>query len=647
MCGIAGKVYLDGLRPVDAFLIRRMTQVMAHRGPDGEGHYVAGPVALGHRRLSIIDVDTGSQPMCNEDGTVWITFNGEIYNYIELRRDLRQRGHVFKSMSDTEVIVHLYEEYGEECLSRLKGMFAFAIWDARMRKLFLARDRVGIKPLYYTRTGGALLFASEIKSLLQDACVARRFNPRTIDRFFTYYYSPGQDTLFDGIYRLEPGHCMTVHEGRVTTRQYWDLKFDTDPHWRRFDEAVDALQDLLQRTVQSHMLSDVPVGVLLSGGVDSTGMLRHAAQHSSNPVQTFTVGFDGEHFADERPYARLAAETYGAAHQEISLSATDFGDLLPHYAWHMEEPVCEPPAVALYAVSRRARESGVKVLLSGEGGDEAFGGYNKYSYLLALERMKAAFRATPGLLRSGLELMAHLNLGSLRNFTPLIDLPLPEYYFSCASTPYTPFNRLKTSLYRESFVDALGSQVSDEPTRRLFKHLTGLPLLHQMLHVDTKTWLPDDLLIKADKMTMATSVELRVPFLDSDVLEFAATLPAHFKIRGWPPKRILRAALKDSVPAAILERKKVGFPVPYDRWMRSELRELVLETIHGRHSVLNDYFDSDAMTRLTNAHGRGEGGSQEVFSLLILELLHQQFIKAPDVAPPNDEGTTALELVSQ
>lgn len=374
MCGIAGQVSLDGLKPVDADLIHRMTRIIAHRGPDGEGHHVSGPIGLGHRRLSIIDVNTGAQPMCNEDGTVWITFNGEIYNYVALRSELRSRGHVFKSESDTEVIVHLYEELGEACLTRLKGMFAFAIWDEHHRKLFLARDRIGIKPLYYTNTGNALLFASEIKSLFEDPSVARRFNPRSIDRFLTYYYLPGEDTLFDNIYRLEPGHCMTVCDGRISKRQYWDLSFQTAPRWSRFDDAVEALQELLKRTVKDHLISDVPVGVLLSGGVDSTGVLRYAVEHSDQQIRTFTVGFEGEDFPDERPYARLAAQHYGTVHQDITINAKDFCDLLPKYIWHMEEPVCEPPAVALYLVSRLARESSVKVLLAGEGGDEAFGG---------------------------------------------------------------------------------------------------------------------------------------------------------------------------------------------------------------------------------------------------------------------------------
>lgn len=626
MCGIAGKLNFDGQESVDPALIQRMTDVIAHRGPDGEGQHVTGSVGLGHRRLSIIDLNTGTQPMCNEDGTVWIAFNGEIYNFPELRDELVAKGHKFKSSTDTEVIVHLYEELGAESVARLQGMFAFAIWDKRSQLLLLARDRVGIKPLYYVNTGRALLFGSEIKSLLVDPSVGRRISARGIDRFLTYYYLPGNETLFEGIYKLDPGHYLTVRNGRITKRQYWDLNFEMSSRWTSFDDAVEALQELLRSTVKNHMISDVPVGVLLSGGVDSTGVLRYAAEQTNDRIGTFTVGFAGAEFADERPYARIAAQQYGTVHQEITISADQFFDVLPKYVWHMEEPVCEPPAIALYLVSRLAHESSVKVLLSGEGGDEAFGGYNKYRNLLALEGLKSAFGPARSLLRFGFEALGYLGAKRIQKYASFVDKPLSQYYFSCTATPDTPFNRLKHILYKKDFVDLLGLQISDEPTRRLFKQSEGLPLLHQILSVDTKTWLPDDLLVKADKMTMATSVELRVPLLDSQVLEFAACLPPQFKVKGWQTKRILKAALKGSVPRAILKRKKTGFPVPYDRWLKNELKEFVFETILNRDSALRNYFSEHALFQLLQMHQRGQGYSQEVFSLLVLELWHQQFI---------------------
>lgn len=626
VCGFVGKLNLDRNQPVPRELIRQMMAEIVHRGPDGEGDYLSGPVGLGHRRLSIIGIESGAQPMSNEDGTVWVVYNGEIYNFPELRTDLKAIGHIFKSDTDTEVIVHLYEEFGVNSVERLRGMFAFALWDDRRQLLLLARDRVGIKPLYYANNGQALVFGSEIKSLLVDPAVERRINPRAIDRFLTYYHLPGDETLFEGIYKLDPGHYLTIQNGQMTKHQYWDLHFETSPYRMRFDDAVKGLQTLLRSTVKDHMISDVPVGVLLSGGVDSTGVLRYAVEQTGNRISTFTVGFAGEDFADERPYARLAAEHYGTLHHEITINSKDFHDFLPRYVWHMEEPVCEPPAVALYFVSRLARESSIKVLLSGEGGDEAFGGYNKYRNLVALESLKSAFGSAKGSLRFILEGLGSVGSKAFQKYARLVDRPLSQYYFSCTATPDTPFNRLKQVLYKRDFVESLVG-ASDEPTRRLFKQLNGLPLLHQLLYVDTKTWLPDDLLVKADKMTMATSVELRVPLLDFQVLEFAASLPPHFKVQGWSTKRILKAALKDSVPPAILKRKKTGFPVPYDRWFRKELKEFVFETILDKNSALSAYFSEEALLQLLQTNQRGEGGAQEVFSLLVLELWHQQFVK--------------------
>jgi asparagine synthase (glutamine-hydrolysing) len=629
MCGISGLLNFDRQEPVNLQLLREMTDVMVHRGPDGRGEHVSGCIGLGHRRLSIIDLGGGAQPMCNEDGTVWVTFNGEIYNFEEVRTDLLSRGHTFKSSSDTEVIVHAYEEWGVAAVRRLRGMFAFGLWDARQQQLLLARDRVGIKPLYYTNTGSALAFASELKSLLVNPAVSRRLNPLAIDRFLTYYYLPGTDTLFADIHKLEPGHVLVVKNGNVRNERYWDLSFDQPRPWRNLPEAVDALQGLLRRTVKDHMISDVPVGVLLSGGVDSTGILHYAAEQSSDALHSFTIGFAGEGFADERPYARLAAERYGTRHQEITVAPEQFQKFLPEYVWHMEEPVCEPPAVALYYVSRLARQSGVKVLLSGEGGDEAFAGYQTYRNLLMLERLKSASGPARPLLRSSFDALARLGWNRIKPYRALIDPPLSAYYFSRTATPASPFNQLKKTLYRSEFVETLGDVQSGEATRRLFERVKNRPLLDQMLYVDTKTWLPDDLLVKADKMTMATSVELRVPLLDFQVLEFAASLPQSFKVRGWDGKRILKAALQGSVPGEILNRKKTGFPVPYERWLKTEMKELVRDTVLAPSAALTNYFRTDALRSTVEGFDRGNGGSKEVFSLLVLEMWLQRFTSNP------------------
>lgn len=628
MCGICGKINFDRGEPVSRALLRRMTQVIEHRGPDGEGHYLQGPVALGHRRLSIIDLSTGSQPMCNEDGSIWVVFNGEIYNFEALRAELIGRGHQFRSSSDTEVIVHLYEALGDDCVSRFQGMFTFALWDERRQRLLLARDRIGIKPLYYAVTGGSLVFGSEIKSILVDPTVERRIDLEAIDRFFTYYYVPGELTGLSGIRKLLPGHYLTVESGRINSKRYWDLEFREPQDASSLDEAAVALRALLSRTVKSYMISDVPVGILLSGGVDSTGMLHFAAQHAQGPLHSFTLGFSGTNVPDERPYARLAAERFGSVHHETTISAATFRDFLPRYVSHMEEPVCEPPAVALHFVARLARDNGVKVLLSGEGGDEAFAGYPEYRNLLALEALKAGAGPLKGLLGAGFAVLEHAGWRRGAHYRALVRQRLPDYYFSRTATPETPFNRLKRQLYGQALLDQAAGCASDAPTRRLLESVAAQPLLNRFLYVDAKSWLPDDLLVKADKMTMAASVELRVPLLDHHVLEFAASLPTYHKSRGWSMKRVLKRALEPVVPAEILSRKKAGFPVPYDRWMRHELRDYIHDTLLAPESFSSQYLRKGTVTRLLDAQSHGQGCSKEVFSLLVLELWHREFIGA-------------------
>jgi asparagine synthase (glutamine-hydrolysing) len=629
MCGICGKVNFNRDEAVSHELLRAMTRIIGHRGPDGEGHHFDGAVGLGHRRLSIIDLSTGDQPMSNEDGSVWVVFNGEIYNFEALRTELIARGHIFKSSSDTEVIVHMYEELGDACVARFQGMFAFALWDAKRQRLLLARDRVGIKPMYYADTGSALLFGSEMKAILVDPSVARAVDLKAIDRFLTYYYVPGEATPIQAIRKLLPGHYLTLEAGRIATTRYWDLSYSVPDRSPSLEASADALDALLDRTVKSHMISDVPLGILLSGGVDSTGMLHYAARHAKGPLHSFTMGFAGAGVPDERPFARLAAARFGSVHHETTVTPEAFRDFLPKYVWHMEEPVCEPPAIALHFVAKLAREHGVKVLLSGEGGDEAFAGYPEYRNLRALEALKAGAGSAAGLLRSAFGLMADLGWRRGEHYRALVDQPFSRYYFSRTATPQSPFNRLKRELYGPEMLahDAKGD--ADLPTRRMLESMAGQPLLNQMLYVDTNSWLPDDLLVKADKMTMAASVELRVPLLDHHVLEFAAGLPLAHKSLGWSMKRVLKKTLAPTVPREILQRKKAGFPVPYDRWMRNELRDYVRDTILASGSFSRSHFDTRTVTRMLDAHAAGNGHSKEVFSLLVLELWNAQFMGSP------------------
>jgi asparagine synthase (glutamine-hydrolysing) len=425
---------------------------------------------------------------------------------------------------------------------------------------------------------------------------------------------------------------------RLRTANTGDLSFQTSTQWANIDEAVESLQKLLSRTIKDHMISDVPVGVLLSGGVDSTGVLRYAAEHSDKPINTFTVGFSGASFADERPYAKMAADKFRTIHHDLTLTAQDFRDFLPKYVWHMEEPVCEPPAISLYYVSRLARQSSVKVLLSGEGGDEAFAGYPKYRNLLVLEYLKSAFGPAKGLLSTALRTVELFTGKENRHYRHCINSRMQDYYYGLAATPETPFNRLKGSLYKGDFAALLGDYTSNQPTRDLFSQVNGKSTLQKMLYVDTKSWLPDDLLVKADKMTMATSVELRVPLLDHQVLEFAASMPSSYKVRGWTIKRVLKLALQESVPGKILNRKKAGFPLPYDRWLKTELRDFVNDTILSQNTALDSYFNKASVRDMLqkqqqNSSDNRNGSkaqhaldySREIFSLLVLELWHKEF----------------------
>jgi asparagine synthase (glutamine-hydrolysing) len=627
MCGIAGKLFLDGQRPVSADLIERMTGIMAHRGPDGNGTYLSGPVGLGHRRLSIIDLSSnGAQPMANEDGSLWIAFNGEIYNYHALREDLLKRGHTFRSSTDTEVIIHLYEEYGVDALSRLRGMFAFAIWDSRRQRLFLARDRVGIKPLYYCQTRDALSFGSELKSILVDPEVPREIDRGSVRQFLSFFYVPREDTLFRSVKKLLPGCCLVAERGKVTISQYWDLRFTKERWSRSFDDVTEELRELLASTVRGHMIADVPVGVLLSGGMDSSAVLNFAVQATGKKIRTFTVGFSDQGVVDERPYARLVAEQFGTEHYDISMSGEDFWDFLPDYVWHMEEPVCEPPAVALHYVSKLARNH-VKVVLSGEGGDEAFGGYPNYWNMLRLDGLRSALGPLARPVGAASALISHwLRLGRMHRYSGALGRPLADHYFSRTSSPTALFNKDAGRLFSREFLEATRAESAQRMCRDLLEPVKAQCLLDQMLYLDTKTWLPDDLLVKADKITMANSLELRVPLLDHEILEFAASLRPESKIHDGQTKRVLKAAFSKILPEQILKRKKVGFPVPYDSWLRSKFADGVRDLLLSERALSRGYFRKNEVQRLLRDHQRDGTHPKEVFSLLVLEFWHQAFI---------------------
>jgi asparagine synthase (glutamine-hydrolysing) len=631
MCGICGKLEFDRSASVGGFLIRAMLDTIRHRGPDDQGVYLSPQVGLGHARLSIIDLNSGHQPLSNEDGTIWIVFNGEIYNFRELRSFLLAKGHAFKTQSDTEVIVHMYEELGPQCVEKLRGMFAFAIWNESTKTLLLARDRVGIKPLYYSLTDEAIVFASEIKAILADPAIDRKLAPEVIDRFLTFLYVPGEETLLKGISKLSPGHYLLLKDGKAEIRQYWDLCFLKPSERLSLKDAENELSNLLAESVELHMIADVPVGVLLSGGVDSTAVLSCAAEGTDKEISSFTVGFADSGVADERPYARLAAETFGSRHHEMTITASDFAEFLPQYVWHMEEPVCEPPAVALYYVSKLARNY-VKVLLSGEGGDEAFAGYNNYRSIIWLERLKRVWPGANGPASRGLSrLNSWVHSARVAKYMPLVNATFPDYYYSRTSTPYRYSGNGIGELYSADFLRSIDREYTVEPIRKLLSKVKNQGVLDQMLYIDTKTWLPDDLLIKADKMTMANSLELRVPLLDHRLLEFAASLPAHYKLNGFTLKYIWKKALSKRVPGRILKRRKAGFPVPYEFWLRNNLKDQVRAILTDRQTIERGYFQKATVEKLMDANSDRGTYSKEVFSLVALELWHRLFLDGEQV----------------
>lgn len=646
MCGICGKLNFDSAKGVSGAVLKSMADAIEHRGPDDEGFYRSGAVGFGFRRLSIIDLNTGHQPISNEDGTVWIVFNGEIYNYQELREDLKGRGHVFATQTDTEVIVHLYEEFGENCVEKLRGMFGFAIWDERRRELLLARDRVGIKPLYYWTSENCIVFGSEIKAILADPEVKPELAPELIDRFLTFLYLPGAETLFKNVHKLEPGSYLLVRDGKTIIREYWNLNFSPLP--RTQQQAEKELLDLFEESVKLHMISDVPVGFLLSGGVDSTAMLGFAVGKTQWPLSSYTLGFSVPGIIDERPYASLAAQRYGTDHHETTITSKEFADFLPAFAWHMEEPVCEPQAVALYYVSRLAK-SYVKVLVSGEGGDEAFAGYQTFRGVLWVERIKSYMGGlAPVAAAAGAAASRVAENQRLGKYVPFFESNFDDYYYGRTYAPRSYFNTQFLDLYTPEFLRFVNKDFSVLPAKIHLNSGHARSVLNRMLYVDTKTSLPDDLLLKADKMTMANSIELRVPLLDHKILEFAASLPENFKVRGLTMKYIAKAALRHCVPHEILHRKKAGFPVPYEAWLRTELRDWLCDLLLDRETLSRGYFKRQAIERLISQNSATGKHSKAILSLAILELWHRSFLtrRGTEVSEVSQESELTLNTAT-
>jgi len=616
MCGIAGVLSFDG-RPVGLDEVRSMCSVMCHRGPDDEGFRLEPGLGLGMRRLSIIDVEGGQQPVRNEDGSVWAVFNGEIYNFRELRDELERRGHTFLGASDSETIVHLYEELGIRCVEKLRGMFAFAVWDSRRQQLLLARDRMGIKPLYYAVAGGRLLFASELKAILQCVEIERQLNWRAVSHLFTFLSTPRSESIVAGVAKLEPAHVLIAERGGAIRQQrYWDVQFEADES-RSEADFVARLRELLEESVRLHLVSDVPVGAFLSGGVDSSSVVASMSRLMSGPVKTFSIGF-GEEDYNELEYARLVADKVGAEHHTLVL-APDVRSSLDEIAWYLDEPFGDSSAIPTYMVSKLASEH-VTVVLSGDGGDELFAGYDKY----AVEGRERRAARWPAPVRQALGTLARLMPEGMRgrNFVRHRTLGHPERYLD-ATTMFRMDQQRK--LFQP---DVFAHIVEYDPWQREVECLVrfGGHWLSALQYLDFQSYLPLDILTKVDRMSMAHSIEARVPLLDHRLVEFAATIPPELKLRGDTRKYVFKRALEGLVPAEIIDRPKRGFAIPLGRWFRGELAPFVSDLVFARRSRERGIFNPRYIERLLKWHGRGREFDLQLWTLISFELWCRTFL---------------------
>jgi asparagine synthase (glutamine-hydrolysing) len=618
MCGIAGIVRSDG-RPIDTGELTDMCHVMVHRGPDDEGVHVGDGIGLAMRRLSIIDLHNGHQPVANEDQSIWVVFNGEIYNYRQLRKELEGRGHRFRTSSDTETIVHLYEEFGTRAVERLRGMFAFAVWDGRLRQLLLARDRLGIKPLYYAERDGEFIFASELKSILQLPHVERTLNWEAVRHLFTFLATPGTDSIVDGVKKLEPGHVAILREGhRLQTERYWDVTFTPDTTATEQD-LIRRLRHLLADTVAAHQISDVPVGAFLSGGIDSSAVVALMAQQSSTRIKTFSVGFHEGGF-DEHEYARKVAARFGTEHHEIVLEPSVIPNV-QDLVWYLDEPFGDTSAIATYVVSKLAATQ-VKVVLTGDGGDELFAGYDKYvveGRERRYDRMPHGIRRLTSAVSAALpegvrgrRFLRHLGLNGSRRYLDASTLvsadELPNLFRDAAFAEMKPYDPWAASL---TYLERGNDWVST--------------LQYRDLH----TYLPLDILTKVDRMTMAHSIEARPPLLDHHLVEFAATVPSHLRLHDGTTKYLFKRAMRGLLPADIIDRPKRGFAVPLARWFRGQLAGFARDILLSDTTRQRQYFNTDYLERLIDRHGQGRDLDLQLWTTMSFELWCRQFLDSP------------------
>lgn len=623
MCGICGMFSLKG-EPIDKELLHKMTSIIEHRGPDGEGYYLSEGIGLGHRRLSIIDLEGGAQPISNEDNTLHVVFNGEVYNFIELRKELEGKGHSFKTNSDTEVIIHGYEEWGKDCVNRFNGIFAFALWNSGNKSLFLARDHLGVKPLYYIFLKDKLLFASEIKSLLQDKDVTREVDIKSLGELFTFRYVPSPNTLFKDIKKLPPGHWMFCSTNdTIQINRYWNWR-PRIIDGRQECAMIETYQGLLEDAIRLQMRSDVPVGLFLSSGIDSGAILAIMSRYVSSPIYTFTIGFEGGEKTNETDDARRMAARFGANHTEMIVGPKDYENYYDRYMWDLEEPVGNETAAAFYFVSRIASKK-VKVALTGQGADEPWAGYHRHLGV----KLSALYSRLPHSFSEYVNKIVHKLPRSERLKRGVTALHEPDMLARFAKIYSFYSAEMKGKLFQDWVKQeiSLKGHEAKEALRHLYSDAKDLDPLAQMLYIDTRANLPDDLLMVNDKTSMANSIEARVPFLDYRLVEFIEAIPSNLKLKGFRGKYLHKKAVEKWLPKEIINRKKKGFDNPIDKWLRSRMFSYVQDCLLSEQSSVNKYFDKCYIKELISLHNaEKEDYMRHIYLLISFELWHQRYI---------------------
>lgn len=635
MCGICGKIDFNS-KPIDRDLIKRMCQKMVHRGPDDEGIFI-GPrskaqsskinVGLGHRRLSIIDLsEAGHQPMCNEDESVWIVYNGEIYNFLEIKERLEKKGHIFKSHTDTEVIIHAYEEWGYDCINHFRGMFAFGLWDDRKKRLYLARDRMGVKPLFYSFKNKNLVFASTLQSLIQDEDISKEIDMSAIDYYLTYSYIPAPYSIFKEIRKLPPAHFLIWEDGNISIHKYWDLDFSQKLVSGEREDVTEGILERLREAVKIRLISDVPLGVFLSGGIDSSAIVALTSGLMNEPVKTFSIGFEESAF-DETQYAREIADLYHTEHYEFIVKPNIL-EILPMLVENYGEPYADSSAIPTYYVSKMARQH-VTVALTGDAGDENFAGYIRYVAFNHSELYKRYFR---NLNRFFLSISERISYSFIQRriftrahkFFQAMELPLIDRYIHLICH----FDNLsKDNLYTEEFKKSIDYQNAYSYLSKIYESSSGIDTVDRILEADIKSYLPYDLLVKVDVASMANSLEARSPMLDHKFMEYVASIPSTLKLRGLKKKYIFKKAMKDLIPRKILNRPKMGFGIPIGDWLRGDMKEFTLDHLMGESFLTRGYFKRNVVEDLLAEHmGYQVDHSYKIWSLLMLELWLRAFI---------------------